>query len=214
MNGDWVKKKGISFTFKLSPFTKRRLPNKNHRELHGWLLNRKSFGSLCKIMEMQEELQSEILGSFNRCLERLADAPEFAEYSAREQMLAFYFTWVEELKPHKEVLLEADKKALPGFVPLWLKEVEVPFKAFINDLLEVAQQSGEVAGRSIISDKYKDIFWLQTRFLLYQWLRDESLEEERTDALIEKTVNFCFDLLNPNLIDSGFDLLKFLIKPK
>ena len=163
---------------------------------------------------MQEELQSKVLDGFDRCLNRLASAPEFEDYSAREQMLAFYFTWVEELKPIKMLIQEADKKALPGFVPLWLKEVETPFKAFVEDLLAAASESGEVAGRSIISDRYKDIFWLQTRFLLYQWLRDESQEEERTDALIEKTVHFCFDLLNPNLIDSGFDLLKFLIKPK
>jgi hypothetical protein len=81
-------------------------------------------------------------------------------------------------------------------------------------MLAAAKQSGEVVGRTLISERYKDIFWLQTRFLLYQWLRDESNEEERSDALIEKTVHFCFDLLNPNLIDSGFDLLKFLIKPK
>jgi hypothetical protein len=177
-------------------------------------MNQQRADSLCKIMEMQEELQSEVLDSFDRSLERLAEAPEFADYAAREQMLAFYFTWIEELKPLKAAILEADKKSLPGFVPIWLKLVESPFKAFVEDMLAAAKQSGEVVGRTLISERYKDIFWLQTRFLLYQWLRDESNEEERSDALIEKTVHFCFDLLNPNLIDSGFDLLKFLIKPK
>ncbi|MEZ4686217.1 MAG: hypothetical protein R3B47_09165 [Bacteroidia bacterium] len=177
-------------------------------------MNQKSAGSLCKIMEMQEELQSKVLDGFDRCLNRLASAPEFGDYSAREQVLAFYFTWLEELKPLKPEILEADKKALPGFGPAWLKEVEAPFKAFVADMLAAASDSGEVAGRSLISERYKDIFWLQTRFLLYQWLRDDSQDEARTDALIEKTVHFCFDLLNPNLLDSGFDLLKFLIKPK
>ena len=161
---------------------------------------------------MQEELQSKVLASFNRCLERLAAAPEFGAYSVREQMLAFYFTWIEELKPSRDSILEMDKKSISVFSPPWLRVIEEPFKAFIEELISSGKMSGEVASRSLIADRYKDIFWLQTRFLLHQWLRDESTDEERTDALIEKTVNFCFDLLNPNMLDSGFDLLKFLIK--
>ena len=162
-------------------------------------------------MKMQEELQSEVLFSFESCLQRLADAPEFEDYSAREQMLAFYFTWLEELAPLKAQLVEIDKNQLPGFTPNYLKTLEVPFKAFIADFLAVAQTSGEVASRSLVSSRYGDIFWVQTRFLIHQWLRDESPEGSQSDALIEKTVNFCFDLLNPNLIDSGIDLLKFMI---
>lgn len=160
---------------------------------------------------MQEELQSAVLSSFNSCIERLAAAPEFVAYSAREQMLAFYFTWIEELAPLKKDLLEIDKNALPGFTPVYLKEVEAPFKAFIQDVLQAGESTGEIAGRSLIANRYSDIFWYQTRFLIHQWMHDDSAEGERIDAFIEKTVNFCFDLLNPNLLDSGIDLIKFMI---
>ena len=136
---------------------------------------------------------------------------EFGDYSAREQALAFYFTWLEELSALKGFLRILDQATLPGLSPSYLKDMEEPFKAFITDLLAVAKVSGEVASRSLISNHYGDVFWVQTRFLLHQWLRDESAEGERSDALVEKTVNFCFDLLNPNLIDSGIDLIKFLI---
>ena len=43
-------------------------------------------------------------------------------------------------------------------------------------------------------------------------LKDKSKNFEDTDALIEKTVNFSFDVMRSNGIDSFFDLAKFHIQ--
>jgi ubiquinone biosynthesis protein COQ9 len=41
-------------------------------------------------------------------------------------------------------------------------------------------------------------------------LKDESQRFERTDAFIEKTVAFAFDVIRTQAIDSAFDLARFL----
>ena len=42
-------------------------------------------------------------------------------------------------------------------------------------------------------------------------IKDESQQFERTDAFIEKTVAFAFDVLRTQAIDSAFDLARFLV---
>jgi ubiquinone biosynthesis protein COQ9 len=42
-------------------------------------------------------------------------------------------------------------------------------------------------------------------------LKDESTKFERTDAFIEKSVAVLFDLMGRQVLDSGFDLLRFLL---
>lgn len=157
-----------------------------------------------------EVVQDIVLDSFQTTLKRLADAPEFAQYSAREQALALYFTWLDTLTPHKELLRLWDQETFPGFTPTYLHTVTEPFEAFVVDLVLAGQQTGEIAQRRFIQDQYPNTFWLQTRFLIHQWLQDDTTEGTQTDAAVEKTVNFCFDMLNPNLLDSGLDFLKFV----
>jgi hypothetical protein len=49
------------------------------------------------------------------------------------------------------------------------------------------------------------------RSVLEYFLKDESQGFERTDAFIEKTVEFAFDLLRTQAIDSAADLARFLL---
>ena len=70
----------------------------------------------------------------------------------------------------------------------------------------------EIANRMLITDKYKYLLWYQPVSIIKFWIKDESENFENTDALIEKTVNFSFDLMRSNGIDSFFDLAKFHIQ--
>ena len=75
---------------------------------------------------------------------------------------------------------------------------------------------------SVISDKVskitKPIFsegaWIQFLFILKFWLDDTSKSFEKTDIIIEKSVNTVVDLLNTKPLESLFDLGKFLWKEK
>lgn len=153
-----------------------------------------------------------VLGTFTETLSRLENEPEYLEFSTREKVLACYFTWLEELVEIREMLKVLTKHSLISPVTeRFLKSVEPVFKTYIEDLLKEGADTGEIADRKIIESRYPTVLWYNTRFILQYWLNDDSEDYERTDAAIEKAVNFVFDLLAPNPIDSGFDLLKFLV---
>ena len=54
--------------------------------------------------------------------------------------------------------------------------------------------------------------WVQFLFVLKFWLNDHSKGFEKTDILIEKSVNTAFDLIDTKPVESLFDLGKFLWK--
>ena len=82
----------------------------------------------------------------------------------------------------------------------------------ISNLVEEGVATQEIAKRLYITDKYHYALWSQPVSIIKFWVKDESKNFEDTDALIEKTVNFSFDLMNPNGFDSFFDLAKFHIQ--
>ncbi|GAW89492.1 hypothetical protein FPS14_contig00023-0020 [Flavobacterium psychrophilum] len=75
---------------------------------------------------------------------------------------------------------------------------------------------------SIVNDKIakitKPVFsegaWIQFLFILKFWLDDTSKSFEKTDIIIEKSVNTVVDLLDTKPLESLFDLGKFLWKEK
>jgi hypothetical protein len=75
---------------------------------------------------------------------------------------------------------------------------------------------------TIVSDKvtkitkpvFSDGAWIQFLFLLKFWMDDTSKGFEKTDVLIEKSVNTVVDLLDTKPLESLFDLGKFLWKEK
>ena len=54
--------------------------------------------------------------------------------------------------------------------------------------------------------------WIQFLFILKFWLDDTSKGFEKTDILIEKSVNTAVDLLDTKPLENLFDLGKFLWK--
>lgn len=153
-----------------------------------------------------------VLGTFTETIQRLENEPEYLEFSTREKVLACYFTWLEELGEIREFLKIIGNHILISLsTERFLKSVEPVFKMYIEDLLNEGSDTGEIAGRKIVESRYPAMLWYNSRFIIQFWLHDESEDFERTDAAIEKAVNFVFDLLAPNLLDSGFDFLKFLI---
>jgi hypothetical protein len=57
---------------------------------------------------------------------------------------------------------------------------------------------------------YPAVLYIHFRAVISFLLRDESKRFERTDAFIEKTVAFAFDVIRTQAIDSAFDLARFL----
>ena len=137
----------------------------------------------------------------------------FASYSVFEKVLAFYYTLIELLKPHREAIVKMYENA--WFWQLWPEEVEEmkgPFENYMKELIEEGLEQHEVASRPWVTSYYQHPLWYQLMLILKFWVHDKSENRENTDVAIEKAVRLAFDLMGYNTLDSLFDLTKFIVK--
>ncbi|MFN3316706.1 MAG: TetR family transcriptional regulator C-terminal domain-containing protein, partial [Raineya sp.] len=83
------------------------------------------------------------------------------------------------------------------------------FKAYAQELLNEALETGEAQNRNFLNNAYPDFLWANTLYLLNFWLKDTSKNFEQTDASVEKIVNLFFDIVGKTFLDSLFDFAKF-----
>jgi len=149
---------------------------------------------------------------FEKTVEAIEADDAYPEYSVREKTLAFYFTWLENLKKNRSyVLLKSKNLKRSELTPDFLEGLHHHFKAFINDLIIEGKDTSEVAERPF-SSQYEKVFWLHFMFVLKFWVNDDSASFEKTDAAIEKSVNLAFDLVGKGALDSMLDFGKFLFQ--
>ncbi len=153
------------------------------------------------------------LDLFAETVSRIQSDQVFEEYSVREKLLAFFYTWIEVLKSERSFILETTPKVQkPDLKPANLSYVRDAFKEFITELMLEAKETEEVKTRPYISDKYEDAIWVQFLFVLNFWIKDDSRGFEKTDAAIEKSVNLAFDLMGRGPLDAMVDFGKFLFQ--
>jgi AcrR family transcriptional regulator len=142
---------------------------------------------------------------------RLEADEAFVAFSAREKILTFYFTLAESLKNERSFVLHQMKGwDKPGMMPAFLKGFKNSFDDWIKGVVAAGVQSGEIAKRPYLDDRYHILFWLHLMFILQFWSNDESAGFEKTDAAIEKSVNLAFDLIGKGILDNAIDFGKFL----
>ena len=128
-------------------------------------------------------------------------------------MLAFYYTFLEVLKPNRSfVLFSYSFKSYWDSNPDFLKKLLPSHKEFTEELVMEGRESQEIAERIYITDYYPYIFKIQFLQVLHFWVNDSSENFEKTDVYIEKAVNFAFDFMGNNLLDSGFDYFKYVFQ--
>jgi len=140
----------------------------------------------------------------------------FITYAAREKFLAIYFAWIEALKKHRSFVVarwqtQSKQIALPK-TPSFLKPLKHDFIAFSQSILNEGMQSKEITERKFISDKYADAQWLNLLFITNFWVNDNSINFEKSDEAIEKSVNLAFDLMGQTALDSMLNFGKFLFQ--
>ncbi len=153
------------------------------------------------------------LGFLEETIANLHSEEAFLQYTAREKLLALYFTLIEVLKENRSyVLIDMKLAKKPGSTPDFMKAFKHRFLKFADEILLQAKETEEVIDRPVIGDRYKDGLWLQTMFVLQFWVKDDSIGFEKTDAAIEKAVNVAFDLMGKSPLDSMVDFAKFLFQ--
>jgi hypothetical protein len=150
---------------------------------------------------------------FERTLKNIQSQEVYLSYSINEKLLSFYYSWIEELKDYREfVSFVIGEEKIYELYPSGFDLFKENFEAFSTQLVEEGVATGEIADRLYFTDKYKYGLWYQPVTIIKFWVKDKSKGFEDTDALIEKTVNFSFDLMRSNGLDSFFDLAKFHIQ--
>jgi AcrR family transcriptional regulator len=153
---------------------------------------------------------------FERTLENLESQAVYKEYSGREKLLGFLFTWIEELKKNRSYLLSiyGNHKSPKNLLPNEVKDFKSKFKDYANEIILEGKETEEIASRPFISDRYDEALWIQVWFVFQFWIKDTSPAFEKTDAAIEKSVNLAFDLMGKSAVDTFIDFAKFLYQNK
>ena len=160
-------------------------------------------------------------GFFDQALAQIQSDEVYREYSVREKLLAFYYTWIEVLKNNRSYVtfrvspMELSKMNRSGMSQgrmhtALLSRFKEGFLDFANELIMEGKETDEVVDRPLISNNYDEGLWRQVLFVLNFWVQDDSQNFERTDVAIEKAVNLSFDLMGRSALDSAFDFARFL----
>jgi hypothetical protein len=135
--------------------------------------------------------------------------PVYDEYSVREKFLSLFYTWIEVLKTNRSFILIASESMEKPFYlhkNAAFSDFKYLFQDIANELLMEAKETREIEPRAIpqLMQFYPNI--------LDFWVNDLSKSFEKTDTLIEKSVNTTFDLLARSPLDSLIDLGKFIFQ--
>ena len=191
--------------------TYKKKPGSIHRFMNDLKLKE---GTFYKYFNSFEQLENDFWKSvFDKTLRDIQSQEIYQSYSVNEKLLAFYYSWIEELKNYREyVKYTIDAEKIYELYPACFSSFKSSFEKFSTLLIEEGLASGEIAQRMFVTDTYKYVLWFQPISIVKFWLKDKSKDYEDTDALIEKTVNFSFDLMRSNSVDSFIDLAKFHIQ--
>jgi hypothetical protein len=140
-------------------------------------------------------------------------------YSVREKLLSFLYTLIENAKHNRSYILKISEKIERPFGVKNNQEFHAAkevFVDFMNELVVSGQETREIEPRSIpfLTSKYPDLVWMLVLSIIDFWIADESRLFEKTDTLIEKSVNTTMDWMGRTPFDSLFDLGKFLCQNK
>ena len=93
-----------------------------------------------------------------------------------------------------------------------LNQSRSSFLEFLNEL-NIDFSAFSFIPNSDIKDKTSDVLaWIQFESILWYWVKDESVNFERTDVFIEKSLKLSFEIIESNIPESLVDFGKFIFK--
>ena len=170
-------------------------------------------GPISMVLDVDKIEQQIWLDYFNESIHVCYGDTSFDEYSAREKLLSFFYTFSETLSDRSELnsKMILDRNPLET-APKCLKLLKEEFEKFSLNIIDFGTQTGEIKPRPYLTRTYDNILWLSLLFILRFWAKDKSENKERTDVIIDKAVNFTMDIFLPNAMDSGLELLMILME--
>ncbi|MCX2475947.1 TetR/AcrR family transcriptional regulator [Pedobacter sp. MC2016-05] len=144
-------------------------------------------------------------------ISKIKDQEVWHQYTSREKMLSFFYSYLEKLKSERSFVIYSLKDYQGKFsIPNVLAGVKPIFENFAQEIIDEGLDSGELAERKFLTKRYKDALWVQFSFIVNFWINDDSDGFEKSDEAIEKGINVTFDLFQHSPIDNLIDYGKFL----
>ncbi len=137
----------------------------------------------------------------------------YSSYPDKNKLLSLYFTLFEILTLNRSYVMYSlmeNKEVMKNLKDF--KHFRHNFKEFVNDFMLDNENQGRIS--KIAQPLYSEGAWIQFLFILKFWMDDTSKAFEKTDIIIEKSVNTVVDLLETKPLDNLLDLGKFLWKEK
>lgn len=138
---------------------------------------------------------------------------EYGDFSNKNKMLSFFYTFFELLTLNRSYILftlNEDGGMMKNMKQL--KGLRSHIKGFATDLID----DGNADKNTRLTQHNPAIFsegaWLQFLFVLKFWMNDSSPAFEKTDIVIEKSINTVFDVFDNTSLEHIIDLGKFLYK--
>lgn len=150
-------------------------------------------------------------GMVDDVTEALEAGGDWGEAGAKARLLAWHFAFIEVAQAERSLVLQRFGKASLVNTPEYLRGFSARFGEFAERVVERGLETGEIADRGPLVGAIKPVLVFHLRTVIGFFLRDASDEFEDTDAMIEKSVAVAFDLFAKQAVDSGADLVKFLL---
>ena len=148
---------------------------------------------------------------FHYTMELLNKNETYQNYSSGDKLTSFYFTFFEMATANRSFvryLLESDKN---------LSKLNALKSYYLDFALQILEKPIKIEQKSVekVQDKViQELSWIQFSSILNFWLHDDSLNFEKTDIFIEKSVKASFDLAYNIPTKSIIDFGKFLWKER
>ena len=167
------------------------------------------FGSL-------ESVKQSIWTKFlENAISTLEKDENYANYPNKNKLLSLYFTLFEILTLNRSYVIFSLMENKEGMKNLKdFKHFRLHFKNFIKDIMETSTSENSSRVAKVARPVFSEGAWIQFLFILKFWMDDTSKSFEKTDIIIEKSVNTVVDLLDTKPLENLFDLGKFLWKEK
>ncbi len=166
------------------------------------------FGSL-------ESLKQEVwVKFFENAVRTIAEEQAYASYTPKNKLLTLYFTLFEILTLNRSYVLatlEENKEGLKNLAQL--KKMRHLFKDFVVNIIQ-SDNLDNSKFKNATEPIYSEGAWIQFMLILKFWMDDNSKGFEKTDIIIEKSVNTVVDLLDTKPLHNIIDLGKFLWKER
>lgn len=152
---------------------------------------------------------------YEKTINLLEKNNEYQNYSSRDKMLSFYYSFFELLTANRSYVVHALGSPTKNLKKIdTLKKLKKSFSNYIDKLDITLLETNQETLDKIQNKTLKESAWFQLLLTIKYWLEDTSPSFERTDIFIEKAVNTSFDLINIKPLKSVLDLGKFLYKDK